>query len=413
LTLSPADQSSFPVIPVDVAPGTARIEVAYAVRAHGPGECVVDIGLRDGDGFRGWSGSARRSFFVAPHQATPGYLPGALVPGRWEVVLGAYKVPPDGCTVEVTVTLERAQPQWLVGDLHAHSVHSDGQLTLEQLCALAIGHGLDFLALTDHNTVSQTTQAPRGLPLVLLEGLELTTYRGHANVYGRFCRPFDFRSCDDAGMRCLFEDARAQGAFISLNHPFDAGCGWRYSFDLPCDAIEIWNGPWRRHNAAALHYWHEQLVAGRRLIALGGTDFHRLPAATMRAPVANRILAAERSVPALLAGMRSGHVVVTNGLTAPCVRLELGGCIVGETATVTGAVAPLLLHVDTSESCRVRLITDRGVESEHQVAQEAWTLDRCVPTDRRFYRVEVWSQEGERDQPLALTNPIFLTTDGP
>jgi hypothetical protein len=109
LTLSRADQSSFPVIPVDVAPGTARIAVAYAVHAHGPAECVVDIGLRDGEGFRGWSGSARRSFFVATHQATPGYLPGALVPGRWEVVLGAYKVPHDGCTVEVTITLERGR----------------------------------------------------------------------------------------------------------------------------------------------------------------------------------------------------------------------------------------------------------------------------------------------------------------
>ena len=44
--------------------------------------------------------------------------------------------------------------QWLAGDLHAHTVHSDGALTVPELAVLAVERGLDFLAITDHNTIS-------------------------------------------------------------------------------------------------------------------------------------------------------------------------------------------------------------------------------------------------------------------
>ena len=44
--------------------------------------------------------------------------------------------------------------RWLAGDLHTHTVHSDGALTVAELAALAAGRGLDFIAVTDHNTVS-------------------------------------------------------------------------------------------------------------------------------------------------------------------------------------------------------------------------------------------------------------------
>ena len=45
-------------------------------------------------------------------------------------------------------------PRWWAGDLHTHTVHSDGVLTVAELARLARGNGLDFIAVTDHNTVS-------------------------------------------------------------------------------------------------------------------------------------------------------------------------------------------------------------------------------------------------------------------
>lgn len=405
LSLSPRDRLDYPVIPFAVPAGTARIDVAYRVESPG-GRSIVDIGLRDPHGFRGWSGSARTALFVAAHEATPGYLPGPPEPGAWEVVLGAYVVPDDGCTVEVTIALVANAPGWLTGELHAHTVHSDGQLTVPQLCDLAREHGLEFLALTDHNTVSQFLEAPPSSPLIVLRGMELTTYLGHANLYGIERHRFDHRCRDDAAMRARLQEAREQGLLVSINHPFDPGCGWQYSFDLPHDAIEIWNGRWHAHNARALRFWQEQLAAGRRLIALGGTDFHRLPPGPVRIPVATRIWATERTGAALLEAMRRGRAIVTGGVDAPHMHFTIGDALIGDTAGVSGDRVRCALRIEGSERCLLRLISERGVELEREIAGD-YADEQSMPADRRFYRVELWSATEER-RPLAVTNPIFL-----
>src|SRR4030043_2233306 len=150
----------------------------------GPGN-TVDIGIfdprgrdfLDGCGFRGWSGTAKREFFIGPHEATPGYIRGPLAPGDWHILLGFGRVNPEGVRYEVTVNLtldERdphpaeietgeasptASPQPRgrgragrrssggrgKGALHCHPVHSDGLNTVDEIVASAVERGLDFL----------------------------------------------------------------------------------------------------------------------------------------------------------------------------------------------------------------------------------------------------------------------------
>jgi predicted metal-dependent phosphoesterase TrpH len=43
---------------------------------------------------------------------------------------------------------------WYRGDLHLHTVHSDGQYTVEDMVEDATSTGLDFIVSTDHNTSS-------------------------------------------------------------------------------------------------------------------------------------------------------------------------------------------------------------------------------------------------------------------
>jgi len=52
-------------------------------------------------GFRGWSGGARTDFFISAVEATPGYLPGPVDPGRWHVLLAPYHVAPAGLRYEI------------------------------------------------------------------------------------------------------------------------------------------------------------------------------------------------------------------------------------------------------------------------------------------------------------------------
>ncbi|WP_333733449.1 PHP domain-containing protein [Streptomyces sp. IBSBF 3010] len=44
---------------------------------------------------------------------------------------------------------------WYRGDCHVHSVHSDGELTPEELTARARAMRLDFIATTEHNAAAK------------------------------------------------------------------------------------------------------------------------------------------------------------------------------------------------------------------------------------------------------------------
>jgi predicted metal-dependent phosphoesterase TrpH len=125
----------------------------------------------------------------------------------------------------------RTGPDWFAGDLHSHSGHSDGRTTTHSGAVVPVpahrvfdaAHdaGLDFMALTDHNTIAQWLDVDRFQPyyegLLLLHGREITTYEGHANAIGEQ-RFHDFR-VGELTSKDVLAAAAADGAFVSTNHP--------------------------------------------------------------------------------------------------------------------------------------------------------------------------------------------------
>ncbi|MFP5378352.1 MAG: CehA/McbA family metallohydrolase, partial [Vicinamibacteria bacterium] len=281
-TLTPADRLTWIERPFDVPAGTARIDVetSYTDRDRGT---AIEFGLYDPERFRGASRTSKTGFFVAATMATPSYHPGPLTPGTWRLLLGipsirdgvtsryrvVVRLTPEGpgTPSPTSVPLERALggPRWYQGDLHAHTMHSDGfscadgrgnsgPCSAHVIATAAERRGLDFVAVTDHNTTSHhhglvEVQA-RHPELLVLRGQEVTTFHGHANVFGT-SEVVDFRighpGVTAAG---VFAAARRQGALVSVNHPGRetgercTGCGW----DAPetdwsvIDAIEVVNG---------------------------------------------------------------------------------------------------------------------------------------------------------------------------
>ncbi|MFD0743485.1 CehA/McbA family metallohydrolase [Phytohabitans flavus] len=199
-------------VPFEVPPGVRRITVRTAWDRFpvvpGLAGNVLDIGIfgtagwevGNRRGFRGWSGGARTWFTVSETDATPGYLAGPIEPGMWAVALGPVVLNPLGMRWRIRVELEygdrppvptvaepapRAVPDrgpgWYRGDLHLHSVHSDGRRTQDQVAEAVREAGLDFFASTEHNT-SAGNRAWTAQPaddLLVLPGQEVTTRHGH------------------------------------------------------------------------------------------------------------------------------------------------------------------------------------------------------------------------------------------
>ena len=150
-------------------------------------------------------------------------------------------------------------------------------LTVEELARRALRHGLDFLAITDHNQMVSADSLPQIPGITLIPGIEWTHYHGHANFLGvdkPYDEPFFTNTLEEVQAR--FNTARSRGALITINHPFDEGCGFQFNLDaLPFDCLEIWNGPMRESNLRAVGLWQSMLVAGKKVPICGGSDYHR------------------------------------------------------------------------------------------------------------------------------------------
>lgn len=282
--------SHYQYVPFDVPPNAAavRVEIEYD-----RSEAVLDFGVFDPERFRGYSGGVRTRFHITPRDATPGYLPGELPPGEWTLLIGLYLLSREGVECEISVStdpvpsspveappppgprpLPRAREipaspghRWVVGDLHCHTVHSDGALTIEQIANRARGHGLDFLAVTDHNTVSHHPHLPeaaRRYEIDLIAGQEVTSFSGHANCFGPIGW-VDFREAPDHWLA----HTNAAGGLMSINHPVDIFTGWHHGMESKPHLTELWHKTWDRMSELPIEWWQEH--GG---IPVGGSDFH-------------------------------------------------------------------------------------------------------------------------------------------
>lgn len=370
---TPAKAGTYQFIPFTVPPGTASLRVAYrytsceevpdgAFTAVRQVNCV-DLGLVAPDGMlAGASGSDKAECTVSEIYATPGYERRAVTPGEWNVLCGVYRVGERG--VDVTYDIELTPKARLLyrGDLHAHTVASDGVLTAEELARLARANDLDFLAVTDHNQMAKGDALPQIEGITLIPGVEWTHYRGHANFLG--CdRPYGapFATNDESEMRRCFESGRARGAFISLNHPCDSGCPFTLDMGgLPFDALEVWNGPMREDNLKAVQLWHSMLTAGKRVPICGGSDYHRNTPFIFLGGPTTCVHALSAAPSDILDALRQGHSYIIFAPDGPALTLDGGETLPGETAPAGRA-----LHVEVTgllPGDTVLAMTPRGPE---------------------------------------------------
>jgi hypothetical protein len=353
--------SDLQYLPVDIPPGASglRAELEYDRTAG-----TLDLGCIGPAGFRGWSGGARRSFMITADQATPGYLPGELEPGSWQVMIGLYQMPVEG--IEYRLTAEVFGPasrpaveprpgpppplaqrpprrqipataghRWLAGDLHTHTVHSDGAMTVPELARFAVGHGLDFIAITDHNTISHHAELPAAAAahqIILLPGQEVTTAAGHAGALGEVGW-IDFRETADSWL----DATERRGGLLSVNHPIGGHVSWTVPMSRRPPLIEVWHWSWldlRWTNS--LSWW---LAWDPGAIPVGGSDWHRPGSDAPPGSPTTWIETASAEPQALLDGLRAGRTAISATRDGP-VLVRVDGELVAAGADGTILAGP-------------------------------------------------------------------------
>jgi hypothetical protein len=443
----PGQDREFRHLPFRVPEGVRQlhISVQYNDRIGSSpmltGGNTLDIGVFDhlgttsgGPGLRGWSGSERTEITIDEDWATPPYRAGDIGAGEWNLLLGAYKIGPNGLDVVATITFnpghvrpdapplrnlaelnrailpKAAEPNWYRGDLHQHTVYSDGDSWPHEVAAIAYETGLDFYGITDHNRA----QSPVGLVPhgegwpVLVAGVEVTTYAGHFNVWGTDGW-YDFRDPTAAGLQAAVDAARAEGGLVSMNHPKPFGPMWEFPQVTGFDAIEPWNGWWGKLNNVSTGYWADALnhdSAERWHVGVGGSDTHRnkrpgnamnpMSEATMGYPTLWIRTEKPLSQESILAAIRAGECFISESPSGPQIFVGRDGDEVF--ARIVGAAGDALLAIGPHRCVAAGAIPD----GDHTFR---WSVGDLREGDARYVRFEVHTPTGG---VRALSNPVWF-----
>ncbi|MFQ5943020.1 MAG: CehA/McbA family metallohydrolase [Anaerolineales bacterium] len=200
----------------------------------------------------------------------------------------------------------------IVGNLHMHTTTSDGHGTHDEVADAAIQAGLDFIIVTDHNTMPLEFEGYyyRGFQRILrligeeVHDIKRIPERSHLLIYGGNEDLSRFSN----NPQTLIREARKHGALSFLAHPQDCEVPLFNQPHLSWDdwdvdgytGIEIWNYMTSfkfliRSRAHAVFYglfpsrirrgperelmerWDRMLADGKRVVAIGSADAHALP----------------------------------------------------------------------------------------------------------------------------------------
>lgn len=460
--------ASIRYLPFDVPSGVTALRVQKEFD-HGPDpkqSGMIDLGLFDPRGygmpeavqgqgalgFRGWQGGTLDDLVLTGDfiNSSPQCLAGPIPAGRWHLGQWYIKGTSFGVGYKYTIlfSFDGPQPQshmplvptyepgvldsqegWYPGNPHVHTIHSDGGHTLAEVVAANQAAGFRFVVCTDHNTPRghyEFAEVAQDYPThLLIAGNELTSPCGHAGIIGQ--RPgywFDFRiDGGDGQLPQLIREAHRQNALFVINHPFQGctTCLWRYPFaeHEEADAVEVWNGIWGEDDRRALEWWDEMLKAGRRIHAMGGSDFHHSHDPLL--PVV-WVYARNLSQPAVMEALRQGRIFLSETTRGPGLYLSTAdGAVPSDSVHLPATKSvSVQVHVVGGHGMTLRLVWREG-DVFHSVEENDLRMQYTLPGTNSatvggaplssgkgpwsYVRAELMHPGGKM---AALTNPIYL-----
>ncbi len=341
-----------------------------------------------------------------------------------------------------------------------HSIHSDGTGTVEQIARAAAANDLDFIALTDHDTLGAKDAGEERWhgPVLVLVGEEVSPPRQNHYLAFGLDSAIDHRGLSP---QQIIDRVNNAGGFGFPAHPFSKGSErfrrggegmpWRDIDASGYTGIELWSfvtdsaerinsvrellafvaapsrfvdHPPRRN----LEQW-DRVCAKRRCVAIGGIDAHQF-GVRVGGRVPLRLMSYKRSFRHLrthvlgarpLAGalrvdretiyeaLRAGHAYIAIDSLAPARGFRFRAS--GECELIMGDETPASeykLSIELPRSARIRLLRDGA-----QVATaQATTLEHRTESPG-VYRVEAYLQAHGRERTWIISNPIYLRRPPP
>ncbi|MFZ5967192.1 MAG: CehA/McbA family metallohydrolase [Bacillota bacterium] len=448
--LSIRDKKKYFQFPFEVKKGVTKI-IAKLLYNKEPGN-ILYLQLHDYRRFRGIGKpipNQRKNhleIMLTPFAASNGGIFGKLPGGRWlaeidcadiiklckyQLIVEVYYEPiaykgTGAKGIKLKEDILCKEKKWYRGDLHIHSIESDGTESVQSIMQRAKQAQLDFIAITDHNTNSGWQYIRRSKDLLFLPSIEISTYDGHANAIGvedwiDWRLGFRNRCIQD-----IIDDTHKQQGLFIINHPKSIDMKGRISWLIEevdyrqVDAIEIWNAPWyikgNVGNILARALWTELLNQGYKIAGVAGSDLHTFDHHDKRlGRILNYVYSEKLSQNALLRAIKEGRLFLTLGPKLHLCAIYKGKeFMIGDTICQED-VQTIQFYVSgegIAKNTELRIMKNGNIIYTMEIINEDnidFSFENLIEGDS-WYRAELHHKRKmeEVDSLLAITNPIYI-----
>ena len=343
-----------------------------------------------------------------------------------------------------------------MGNLHIHSIYSDGENTVSEIAATAQKIDLDFIILNDHGHMTDNLHLEdEGFygELAVILGLEIGERYHHYLAYDLK----EMVKSQDSSPQEIIDQVNAQKGFGFLAHPFEKGMPfsgksiaytWNDLLVKDFTGICIWNfaSRWKERIKTIFHapfillfksqmlkspsrktlrFW-DDLCRDRRVVAIGGSDAHgakfRLGPFSFK-PLSYDYLLNSINVHIFLNGalpsnftqakldiynaLRQGRLFIAHEMLAPAKGFRFSYFSDDGDALCMGEEGPFkegVLIIESPQNGEIRLIKNGTLQKRWREQKVSIRVE-----EKGVYRVEVYHRLflfGWR--PWIFSNPIYL-----
>ena len=322
--------------------------------------------------------------------------------------------------------------QWKCFELHAHTLNSDGNFSLTELCSHAKDFLYDGIALTDHNTMSEPDELCKVEKIIpVISGIEWTTYYGHMLVIGAE-KYVDWRFATSDTIDEYTQAVKEAGGVTGIAHPFQlgspmcTGCYWDFEVRnwKNIDYLEVWSQPFpQKHfkNEIAFKWWTDLLNQGHKLAASSGWDWHNLEPDAPVLPAATWLGLREGAIntQTVKEALASGRTIVSCG-PFPDLCLRQGDQIFYPGDTMKSGEVSLSIAVD--ENRRKKIWNFFEIHTEKLcLVHNGRSLKSFLPGSSLSWNENIWlspgwlrlegygSLYGQKEKLLFFSSPWYIS----
>jgi hypothetical protein len=294
---------------------------------------------------------------------------------------------------------------WLKGNLHCHTINSDGRLNPQERLDGYVAGGFDFLSITDHQHLTDTSDLERPGDFILIPGAELHPKNPYGGQVHHFVALNINRDIPAHQMHPqeVIEAVRNQGGSPWLAHPH-----WSsiiISRDvMPLEGlagVEVVNAEsiYSGRSEGAVH-WDDWMWLSNSLIpAIGVDDAHGgFGKAEATCGAWTMVRVREKSIEAVMHALETGASYASTGPEIHDVSVRPCGSKQGRSVYKA--------QVKCSPAVRVQGICDVYGGYHYEGGQEFPEASLELPAMARWVRIEVFDSTGRK----AWSNPIPLPT---